>query len=298
MRRFGVITHSVGWEVDVGKVVRLINVLQNQWNPRAGLLMWQRAAADMQHNAACWTKMQHAAGRLMSYQYAVKTLVMAHHIWAADSDLLLNFDVKCLASSARHPCPLSSKVQPAQAIIGRMVGPAQVQKYRDHACAAQRFGLDDEIAKQWHSDIRPYVHAEILLLDWLQNTPGGTNPYRFFKGWQYIGASKPTCGLCKIYTDEIAPEVRVRATHSNIYYNWRLPDVYQDPDEPNVAGEVSPEQLKKWASVVNKIRAKVTAQALCLLEFEGRGSNAKEHDSNTYTDYIRDDKSVTSLLVG
>jgi hypothetical protein len=271
---------------DIERVVQLIRAIQDQKYSRARSLMAQRAAADMQHNAACWSKMHHAEGRLVSYHYAVQTLIMAHHIWAADSDLFLSFDVKCLASSARHPRPLKAKAEPARVIIGRVVARQHVQSCRDRACEAQRIGLDDTIAEQWASDIRPYVHAEMLLLDWLRNTPEGTNPYRFFKGWQYIGASKPTCRLCKYYWDEMAPEVKVRETHLNMYYNWRLPDVYQDANGSVATGGISPEQLKQWLSVMRKVKAKVCADVVRLLESDGRG-DTRDHDSNTHTDYIR-----------
>jgi hypothetical protein len=237
--------------------------------------------------------MQHAAGRLVSYRHAVQTLIIAHKIWAAESDLFRNFDIKCLASSSRHPRPLFPKAETAHAIIGRMMAPEQLQSYRNHACEAQKFGLDDEIARQWASEIRPYVHAEVLLLDWLRNTDGGTKPFRFFKGWQYIGASKPTCRLCKYYLDEMAPEVKVRETHFNVYYNWRLPDVYQHAGKSIAAGEISHEQLKKWVDVMNKVKAKICADAMRLLE--GGGGNTKDHDSNTHTDYIREVNSMSAL---
>jgi len=255
--------------------------------------MWQLVAADMQHNTTCWSNMQHAAGRLVSYLYAVRTLIIAHHIWAAEQDLFLNFDIEYLPSSSHHP-GLPPRAETAETIIGRVAPRLKVPSYRDHAREAQKFRLDDVIAEQWASKSRPYVHAEVLLLDWLQNTTGGTGSFRFFNGWQYIGASKPTCKLCKYYLDEVAPEVKVRETHNNVYYNWRLPDVYRDSGEP-AARELSPEQLKKWRDIMNRIKTRVWTDTERLLE--GCGSDARDHDSNTHTDYIREGISISSLTL-
>jgi len=254
--------------------------------------MWQLTAADMQRNTACWSSMQHAVGRLVSYLYAVQTLVIAHHIWAAENDLFLNFDIKCLPSSSHHP-GLPPKAETADTIIGRVAPRQKVQGYREHAREAQKFLLDDVIATQWASKIRPYVHAELLLLDWLQNTSKGTDSFPFFNGWRYIGASKPTCRLCKYYLDKVAPDVKVRETHNNVYYNWRLPDIYQDAGESTTVRELSSEQLKKWRDVLNSIKARVWTDTVRLLG--GGGSDARDHDSNTHTDYIREGNSISSL---
>ncbi|KAK3366730.1 hypothetical protein B0T24DRAFT_580981 [Lasiosphaeria ovina] len=281
----------------IDKVVSLSKAIQDPQHSRAGRLMRQRAAADMRQNVACWSKMQHTAGRLVSYEHAVETLIIAHHIWGYNTDLFLNFDVKCLPSSARHPRPLKNNVETADTIIGRMAVPDQLRIYRDHAGQLQMFGLDDEIARQWKTEMRPYVHAEMNLLDWLRNTLGATKPYRFFKGWQYIGSSKPTCRLCRFYFDAVAPEVEIRKTHSNLYYNWRLPDIYQDEGGNGAHGNMSEAQMTQWRDVMNKIKGRVCEDALRLLK--EKVSDKKEHDSNTFTftDSIRESNSVVALGV-
>ena len=65
--------------------------------------------------------------------------------------------------------------------------------------------------------------------------------------------------MCKYDLDEIALEVKFRETYFNVYYNWRLPDVYQFAGKSIAAGEISSKQLKKWVDVMNKVKAKICA---------------------------------------
>jgi hypothetical protein len=117
----------------------------------------------------------------------------------------------------------------ADRIIGHMTSdPRELEKYRAHAQELQKFGLDDSIrSKASKQKFRPFVHAEVLLLDWLERD-GGTHPSRFFNDYKYIGCSKPTCRLCG-YLFSVHPSgVEIRRPHGNLYTNWRMPDVYED----------------------------------------------------------------------
>ena len=116
---------------------------------------------------------------LISYQYAVETLTLAHYIWA-DTDLFLNFDVDVVPSGLRRPWPLKAGAESANFIISRMATKEQIDTYQGYAAELQKFCLDDIIAAEWADKFNPVIYAEILLLDWLQKTDGGIRPYRFF----------------------------------------------------------------------------------------------------------------------
>ncbi len=241
-------------------------------------------------SATYWAEANHAAGRLVSYQYAVESLTVAHHIWA-NTDLFVNFDVGFLRSSAAHPNPVKDSPlhnRKAENIIGKMVSnPRDREVYKVHAQDMQAYDLDDKIADQWRTTMVPRVHGEMLILDWLQRTPGGTRAHRFFRGWRYIGSSKPTCRLCRYYFDNVAPEVQTRPTHNNIYYNWRMPDIYPSDGE---AGQT------RWRDTMNAIKARIHGDALGLLR--DKVPDRKKNDSNTLTARIADTESAVAARGG
>jgi hypothetical protein len=229
----------------------------------------------------CWSTLRHAGGRLLSYQYAVQTLVHAHHIWA-DTDLFREFDVETLASSGSYPTrALKLEPETAEVVINRMPGyTSQIQVYKRQAADLELYGLNAELEQCLKQKLDPVVHAEMLLHDWLSRTEGGTQPYRFFNNWRYIGTSKPICRLCQQYFGAIATPVRFRSGHPNTYLNWRLPDIYVDNDD-----EESIERARKiWYDVLDKMKKQVhTAVARVL---EEKVPDKKPHDSNTYTERI------------
>ncbi len=299
-------------------VARLITAIQAHQETPGRRVMEARAMANLtttEDNP--WAAARHASGRLVSYRHAVATLTIAHHLWGArtvDSALFLEYDVSFLHSSKTHPDPLSINIDgnpakpqrieamTADDIIGRMPGgDAQVPLRRQQAAVLQARGggsggaLDGAIAKQWQSKIEPRVHCEMLVLQYLRSTPGGTQSHRFFGGWRYIGSSKPTCRLCKYYFDMTAPEVATRDTHNNVYYDWRLPDTYRlkkDPKPDSDSGALTPAQ-KHWRDTSNQIKEWVCRDAVRLLE--GQVRDNKPHDSNTYTDQIRESESVMAM---
>ncbi|KAK0710693.1 hypothetical protein B0H67DRAFT_263750 [Lasiosphaeris hirsuta] len=261
-------------------VRKLINAIQEYRDSPVKDLIVKCAAADKEHNVECWSEFQHAAGRLVAYQYVAETLISAHHIWA-DTDLFRNFDVDFLPSSSGHPWPFQKKsAETAEEIIGRVTGQTQlISRCREHASKLQLFDLDGIIQKEWGSKFSPHVHAEVLLLDWLQNTEGGIQRHRFFNNWRYIGTSKPLCRLCHYYFGIVAPSVGVRPTHNNIYYQWRIPDVYMAPDQQGQAT-----RDKRWFDVMNQMKFQVCEEVMRLLE--EKDGYKKPHDSNTTTDRI------------
>ncbi|KAJ2905797.1 uncharacterized protein MKZ38_004258 [Zalerion maritima] len=79
-------------------------------------------------------------------------------------------------------------------IIRRMCGDTTLlEKYESEVQDLdQKFQLNQMMAEKWKQDcFRPLAHAEVNLHNWLEHTEGGTRPERFFRGYQFIGSSKP-----------------------------------------------------------------------------------------------------------
>ena len=98
---------------------------------------------------------------------------------------------------------------------------------------------------------RPYVHAELVLLDSILTEKKS----RFFAESQYgryIGCSKPTCRLCKLYIENHPSGVEVRPGHGNIYHQWRAPDII-DKVGINV-DEASKAREKIHGAMLEKLR--------------------------------------------
>ncbi|KAK0717439.1 hypothetical protein B0T26DRAFT_775810 [Lasiosphaeria miniovina] len=270
---------------DIGSMIQCIKAIQE--SKRSPLQRYIEARAVEDDNMAkggCWATLQHSAGRLLSYQYAAQTLVHAHHIWA-DTELFRDFEVQSVRSSGPYPAEaLKLLPESAEAIINRAPGytPAETSTHKQHAADLQRYDLNAKLEEKWSHKLDPVVHAEMLLHDWLARTEGGTQPYRFFNNWQYIGTSKPTCRLCQEYFNIIATPVRVRAGHPNTYTNWRLPDMWVDRKNNSPASAEL--ERKSWCEIQGKMKGRVYADLVRVLE--EKVSDKKPNDSNTYTERI------------
>lgn len=279
-------------QVDINSTMQCIETINN--NRTSPLQNYIGARAVEDNNLAkggCWATLQHAAGRLLSYRYAAQTLVHAHRIWA-DTELFRDFDIECLRSSNSYPKDaLNSKPETAQSILNRMPGcsPERREVYKQQAADLQRYNLDARVEQQWNTKLEPIVHAEMLLHDWLSRTEGGTQPGRFFQGWQYIGTSKPVCRLCQEYFNVIATPVQFRSGHPNLYLNWKLPDMYVDRDD-----EASAEAARKaWNRVLDGMKSRIYAMVVYILK--EKVSESKPNDSNTFTDRITGAGDVSHL---
>ena len=289
-------------------VSHLILAIQSHQETPAQQLIQKRALALKSDKGNCWALARHAAGRLVSYRYAVETLTKAHHIWA-DKPLFLEYDIGFLHSSSAGDNPLVDKrtghrFDPltANEIINRMTSnkPNQ-ERYKElaeslqmdttagstsTAAAGGDRKLDTAIVEQWESTTASRVHSEVLLVDYLQRTPDSTKAHRFFGGMRYIGASKATCRLCRYYFDTCAPEVATRPTHNNVYYSWRHPDTYRLKGDPRPNGQELTPAETQWRDNINQIKALVCRDAFRLLEGQVKDAT-RVLDSNTYTERIR-----------
>lgn len=228
------------------------------------------------HESKHWYELHHGAARLLSYLRASKRLIATRK---SLPELFENFEVCFVKSSTPARCPL--KTRPVgdglsmREIIGRMTSdPAELEKYQGYAQQLEKMELDKDIQEmEWEKTLRPIVHAEILVLDSLVND-GSTNFSRFFKGYKYIGCSKPTCRLCDYYFSFHPSGIQVRQSHRNIYPNWRAPDVY---------GVLGSAAMKETEALLIKILGRVREDAFrTLLE---KLPDSKRHDSNTEPTY-------------
>ncbi|KAL2126462.1 hypothetical protein VTI74DRAFT_856 [Chaetomium olivicolor] len=116
----------------IGSTMHCIKTLhENRKSPLQRYIQARAVEDDKMATGGCWSTLRHAAGRLLSYQYAVQTLVHAHRIWA-DTDLFRDFDVKSLRSSGSYPAQaLDLKPETAEAVINRAPGgPSRTQSWR------------------------------------------------------------------------------------------------------------------------------------------------------------------------
>ncbi|KAM0814119.1 hypothetical protein AB5N19_14122 [Seiridium cardinale] len=215
-----------------------------------------------------WRELRHYCGRLLSYRQAAETLITANERWP---ELFSDVKVVVIRSSTRIARPLCGDLTGFDVI--KNMGPEgeESEQYLRQVEDLQKFRLDqhirDLVAKP---SFRPIVHAEMLIHSRLQHLPVSQDDL-YWNGWKYIGSSKPTCRLCSYYFE--AHDVTVRATHKNIYHNWRLPDLPQLASDEAVT-----EQRQLLAKVTQHVRDDFV-QMLFEKRFIG-----KKHDTLTYSD--------------
>jgi len=254
----------------------LLKYIDDLYKSDIELLIRSRAKEGRMNKSECWSELRHMAGRLLSYLQAVQTLVSTRKLWP---ELFENYKVHYIASSTPGRYIFLGKNVPekmsADLIIGRMTSdPAKLAEYRAHAQELQKCGLDESIrANTDRKKFRPFVHAEVLLLDWIESD-GGTHPSKFFNGYKYIGCSKPTCRLCEQYFTVHTSGVQVRSPHRNLYTNWRMPDVYEDQGLQAVKDRN--ELLNKMLDLVKRDTFRVLVERI---------PEGKRHDSNTDPTY-------------
>lgn len=254
----------------------LIHNIDRVYQSEVNELIRNRSNEGRMNESKCWCELRHAATRLLSYLEATRSLVSTRKRLP---ELFENFKVCYIKSSLPADCPLKNKNRvdklTMKEIIGRMTSDAiSLEKHQGYAQQLERLGVDKNIQEQeWHKILRPFVHAEILVLESLLEN-GGTNSSTFFGGYKYIGCSKPTCRLCGYYFSFHPSRVEVRQGHPNLYPNWRVPDV---------SNRHNPGAEKERENLMNKILSCVRDDAFrTLVE---KVPERKQHDSNTEPTY-------------
>ncbi|KAK0610566.1 hypothetical protein B0T17DRAFT_118323 [Bombardia bombarda] len=250
----------------------LISALQKLQKPAMVVFINKKAGDDKSGNPEPWQELRHHSGRLLAYRRAVETLWDAGSMWP---ELLDAFEVTCIDSSTKSANPLPKESpQKGSEILTRMITDPSRTKYLDLLRTYDQNGcdLDKEISDEWtNKKFRPIVHAELLVLNWLETT-GGTRPERFFNNWRYIGCSKPSCMVCHLYFSVHPSGVQARGTHGNLYTKCRLPD---NADVFGMATEA--EALNKRLEIMQAMNAHFKQNIMRLLDEKAPGG--RRHDS-------------------
>lgn len=219
----------------------------------------------------CWSELRHNLSRLRNYQTVVQDLIDAEKEWP---ELFQEVEVIPISSSKADPNPLGRKSEVADAIIGRMEHEnARRERYRGFALELQRMQFDDRIQAQCQREsFKPFVHSEILVLEWVTANASRLE-LSFFHGWKYIGSSKEACRLCHYYFETPGQHggINTRSSHGNLYVNWRFPDLYED-DGPE--GKARRQEIFNW--MMNRVRDDA------FQTMESKASTGKRHDSSTH----------------
>ena len=222
-----------------------------------------------QRSIECWSDFLHTAKRILAYLQSVQFLLLAKERYPG---LFKSPLVSFVPSSNPIPKPTRAKSLTADGIVGRMTHKEkQIQIFKDFVGTLQAFDLDQRIVREYQKDsFHPIVHAELLLLNWLQYH-GGIKSTRFFKSCMYIG--KPTCKFCHYYFLEHRSGVEHRPCHGNIYTSWRVPDVF--PSQGEAA-------LNARQVMVDRLLQRIRKETFDIVR-KKIPPTYKEEDSNTFS---------------
>ncbi|KAK3489903.1 hypothetical protein B0T13DRAFT_81054 [Neurospora crassa] len=268
-----------GLEIFVTETRELLEIINQLYNSSFQIFVRDKARADRDPNSKTpWSELRHAFSRLQSYNIAVRTLVSMRR---RRRELFEDFEVVPVPSSVRTGCPNVRRT--LDGIIKRFPDKMKMaQACNTNLPEEQRGAVENKIKACIKGKFRPYVHAELVLLDSILREQREGEPLRFFAEAdydRYIGCSKPTCRLCKLYIDNHPSGVEFRHGHCNVYHEWRAPDIY-DEDGVNVA------EAKKTRQDIHN-RMLDTLRQTIKRWITDNVAERKHHDSNTNaTSYI------------
>ncbi|KAF4980144.1 hypothetical protein FZEAL_3763 [Fusarium zealandicum] len=219
----------------------------------------------------CWSELRHVLTRLRIYGQVVQNLIDAEREWP---EIFQEVEVIQLSSSKAESNPLGKKSETAHAIIGRM-GAEEHKKERYHGFAQELQGmqLDDRIRKKCSApSFKPFVHSEILVLEWVMANSSRLG-LRFFHDFKYIGSSKGACKLCYNYFDTPGQHggIRTRPSHGNLYIKWRFPDLFEADGAQGRA---------RRQEIYNHMTKRIRDDAFEAME--NKDFTGKRHDSSTH----------------
>ncbi|GAB1318155.1 hypothetical protein MFIFM68171_08365 [Madurella fahalii] len=230
-------------------------------------------------NGNRWSELCHFLGRLHSYSVATKVFLCARGRWP---ELFEAFEVTYILSSKPNTQTPSVRRSAARMLERLTNDPEVLNAYYKEAERLQGLGLDKKIQEKVKPrNFAPIIHAEVNLCDDIlreERNPHGEGRVRFFNEsvfGRYIGSSKPTCRLCDLYFHAPSgPNIEVRKSHLNLYYNWRAPDVYRQDG-------AAAEQARK--TILESMIASIKHQTMKTIV--DRLAVGKRYDSNTTTSY-------------
>lgn len=264
-------------QVDIVATEQLIWKIHGAYKSSVFSLVQARVLTEERHGPStpsttpCWTELIHVVGRLMTYKQAIDVSLRVGEIWP---ELFDRFHINMVPSQACNAQIVNKEhAMSAKDIIKKATAhatPGQIQEAYDGAEKLQTlFPVDEKIENEWpRKSIAVCVHAEINLLQYLENSEGGTDEARFFQGIKYIGTAKPPCKLCHYYF-EASTDVEVPPSHRNLYLPWLIPD----------SGTHQPRDLRM--RIVRKIIPRLFLDLLQVLK--NRESDGRLRDSSGYS---------------
>ncbi|KAH7111016.1 hypothetical protein B0J13DRAFT_462168, partial [Dactylonectria estremocensis] len=256
---------------NIDAVLNLIESIGQLFKSDLFVLLGPRLAREENlMSARHWSDCIHAAGRLLSYRRTVDVMLLVANTWP---QLFDEFQVCMIPSSSGISDALRGPPLTDKELVGKTTGDKELLgRLREQLQQLSAHDLDGDIRKIWSHPSKPIVHAEVLVHHWLESTPGGIRPERFFHRWKYIGSSKPPCKLCSYFFDEYPTDVQVRPSHQNVYFPWRMPDIYEHQ---------GPDAATTRMRVMGRIKIRICADIARILS--ERLSDGRPHDSSAYT---------------
>ncbi|KAL6407519.1 uncharacterized protein AUP68_08538 [Ilyonectria robusta] len=257
--------------VSIHAVLNLIESIDQLFKSNTFVLVGPRLAREENlMSARHWSDCIHVAGRLLSYRRAVDVMLLVASTWP---QLFDKFQICMIPSSSGISNALRGQPLTAERIVGKMTGDQElIGRLSEQLQQLSAHDLDGDIRQIWSQASKPIVHAEVLVHHWLENTQGGIRPERFFNRWKFIGSSKPPCKLCSYFFDEYPTDVQVRPSHQNVYFPWRMPDIYEHQGHDAAITRMR---------VMGRIKTRICADIARILS--ERLSDGRPHDSSTYT---------------
>ncbi|KAH6869677.1 hypothetical protein B0T10DRAFT_523504, partial [Thelonectria olida] len=270
---FGSIPGAGNGLVDALATFSLIEAISQLFRSDMFSLIGARLAREEElKSSTYWSDCIHVAGRLLSYKQAVEMTLLVSYTWP---QLFDDFEVRMIPSSSRISDALQGPPLSAETIARKMTSDARLlDRYAEQLQNLSPHNLNSDIKEAWLQNSKPIVHAEILVHHWLENTQGGIRPERFFKRWKFIGSSKPPCKLCSYFFDEYPTDVQVRPSHQNVYFPWRMPDIYEHQGD---------EAIITRTRVMGRIKTRICADIGRILS--ERLADGRPHDSSAYTTF-------------
>ncbi|KAG9258140.1 uncharacterized protein F5Z01DRAFT_320699 [Emericellopsis atlantica] len=233
-----------------------------------------------------WGELKHCFSRLHAYRDAANCIADAATRWP---NLFEHFKVHHVPSSRPKSLPTGKRSYTSHDIVGRMSNDSsEIRVLREKAASFLRCGLDEAIEQEAKKAKSLNVHCEVLLEDWIAHSPEAKRLsfFRGGQGWKYIGASKPTCRLCKYYFAAKRSDIALRPSHENLYTNWLFPESHGSKNTP---------QGRQWQTTLNSFMQMIRDDAIRMLN--ERTAHWKKHDSNTYaTPSVRSIPSEAALI--
>ncbi|SPO07377.1 uncharacterized protein DNG_10071 [Cephalotrichum gorgonifer] len=253
----------------------------------------QRAVTEEDRGSqfACWQEMRHITDRLTAYEDAIEAFFRAHELWPMLFD---DFEVRYVPSATPLFRLLTLKPPTAEDIVGKITSESMLlEKLKDFAAQlSTKHEMNERLQKRWpKKDTKFVVHAEVQLHRWLETTYGGTFTDEFFRGYSYIGSSKPTCLLCSYYFQEHGTAVEVRPSHRNLYTSWLMHEVFK---EEVSACEGGRDDQRERMLLGHRIKGRVIADIKTTLV--NKLSERRDHDSTDK--YSKDLMALANLSLG